>query len=61
MDPKHIGHGLISGSRYISSDELRLRSSQAATALHDLGVWQGDRVALLLRNDIAFFEATMVA
>jgi long-chain acyl-CoA synthetase len=61
MDSKHIEHGLISGSRYISSDELRLRSGQAATALHDLGVWQGDRVALLLRNDIAFFEATMGA
>ena len=61
MQPKDVLHGVISAERAVSTDELRLRAGQAATALHDLGVWQGDRVALLLRNDIAFFEATMGA
>lgn len=53
--------GVISGERHVSADQLRRRAAQAATALHELGVWQGDKVALLLRNDIAFFEATMAA
>ncbi|MDH5617632.1 MAG: AMP-binding protein [Gammaproteobacteria bacterium] len=50
--------GIVSGERYLSPDVLDIRSRQAASALHDLGVWQGDQVALLLRNDFAFFEAT---
>nr|XP_061804788.1 feruloyl-CoA synthase-like [Nerophis lumbriciformis] len=41
--------------------EGKARSRQAASALHDLGVWQGDQVALLMRNDFAFFEATLGA
>ena len=49
---------LISGERSLSQSELAVRSQQAASALHDLGVWQGDRVALLMRNDFAYFEAT---
>ena len=50
--------GLISGSRYLSFQELTTRARQAAAGLHDLGVWEGDRIALLLRNDFAVFEAT---
>lgn len=50
--------GLVSGDRYLSPDALAVRSRQAAAALHDLGVWQRDQIALLLRNDFAFFEAT---
>lgn len=53
--------GIISGERYAPLDLLRQRVAAAATALHEAGIWQGDRVALLLRNDIAFFEATMAA
>ncbi len=53
--------GLVSGSRYMAPETLDVRSRQAAAALHDLGVWQNDQVALLLRNDFAFFEATFGA
>lgn len=53
--------GIISGDRHASLDELHRRTAKAASALHEAGIWQGDRVALLLRNDIAFFEATMAA
>ena len=53
--------GIVSGDRYLAPDTLRVRARQAAAALHDLGIWQGDQVALLLRNDFAFFEATMGA
>ena len=53
--------GIVSGTRHETPVELRLRGAQAATALNVLGVDQGDRVALLLRNDLAFFEATMGA
>ena len=53
--------GIISGNRHASLAELRRRTAKAASALHEVGIWQGDRVALLLRNDIAFFEATMAA
>uniref|UniRef100_UPI002611AE08 HlyD family efflux transporter periplasmic adaptor subunit n=1 Tax=uncultured Caulobacter sp. TaxID=158749 RepID=UPI002611AE08 len=34
---------------------------RAATGLHALGVREGDTVALLLRNDFAFFEAQQAA
>lgn len=51
--------GIVSGERYLAPETLDVRSRQAASALHDLGVWQGDQVALLLRNDFAFFEATL--
>jgi long-chain acyl-CoA synthetase len=53
--------GIISGDRHAPLDLLRRRAARAANALHEAGIWQGDRVALLLRNDIAFFEATMAA
>lgn len=55
------GTGIVSGERYLPASELAQRSARGAAALHDLGVWQGDRVALLLRNDLAFFEATSAA
>ena len=50
--------GVISGERWLSPQALAVNARRAATALHDAGVWQGDKVALLLRNDFAYFEAT---
>jgi long-chain acyl-CoA synthetase len=41
--------------------ELRGRAARLAGALHDLGVGAGDRVAIVLRNDIPFLEATVAA
>lgn len=63
MTPADIGQqtGVVSGDRFLSATELAERSARGAAALHDLGVWQGDRVALLLRNDLAFFEVTSAA
>ena len=52
---------LISGTRTISHDALLANARRAASGFHDLGVWQGDQVALLLRNDFSFFEASFGA
>lgn len=50
--------GLVSGVRWLPMQVLAARARKAASALHDCGVWQGDKVALLLRNDLCYFEAT---
>ncbi|MFM7274986.1 MAG: AMP-binding protein, partial [Gammaproteobacteria bacterium] len=53
--------GILSGSRLLDPATLTLNARRAATALHGAGIWQGDSVALLMRNDIAWFEATQGA
>ena len=53
--------GIISGDRHLSLDALAERSRRCASGLASLAVGQGDRVALLLRNDFPFFEATQGA
>jgi long-chain acyl-CoA synthetase len=58
MSLAEIDSGIISGERYLSTGALEANAARAASALHSAGVWQGDVVALLLRNDFAFFEAT---
>lgn len=52
---------IVSGMRKLSHEQLATNALCAASALHSIGVWQGDVVALLLRNDFAYFEATMSA
>jgi long-chain acyl-CoA synthetase len=49
---------LISGDREISLSELLGRAQRAARGFAELGVGQGDAVALVLRNDFPFFEAS---
>ncbi len=44
-----------------SSEDVMRRGAQAATGLAALGVEAGDAVAIMLRNDIAFFEITAAA
>ena len=61
MSGTTISAGIISGDRYLSPSSLATNAARAASALHSVGVWQGDVVALLLRNDSAFFEATQGA
>jgi len=51
----------ISGERTLSRADLDRRALQAASGLKTLGVGAGDSVALLLRNDFVFFEATNAA
>jgi long-chain acyl-CoA synthetase len=49
------------GARCRSREELQQRSLSAASALQALGVKPGEAVALLLRNDFTFFEASFAA
>ncbi len=50
--------GIRFGDRFVPQAEMMRRVAQAATGLRGLGVNREDRVALMLRNDIAFIEAT---
>ena len=53
--------GLISGERRLSREDLSSRVLRAAAGFDALGVGEGASVALLLRNDFAFFEASLAA
>jgi len=52
---------LISGERRLEREELQQRVARATSTLAGLGVGAGDTVALLLRNDFPFFEASLAA
>lgn len=47
--------------RGVTRDEVLRVAQQAATGFEQLGVSEGDTVALLLRNDFAFFEVQQAA
>ncbi len=50
-----------SGDRILTMEALQQRVTRAAAGLESLGIQDGDTVALLLRNDIALFEASLGA
>ena len=52
---------LISGERRLPLSEMQARAARAAQGLKSLGVGKGDLVALYLRNDFPFFEASAAA
>jgi long-chain acyl-CoA synthetase len=52
---------LISGDRRLELSEVNRRAAKAAGGLRSLGVGAGDVVALVLRNDFAFYEASFAA
>jgi long-chain acyl-CoA synthetase len=52
---------IISGERRIETDALAERAARAAAGLASLGVGRGDTVAVYLRNDLPFFEASYAA
>jgi long-chain acyl-CoA synthetase len=52
---------LISGARELPLTALQERAERAASAFASIGIGRGDGVALMLRNDFAFFEAGMAA
>jgi long-chain acyl-CoA synthetase len=52
---------LISGERRVDLGDINRRAAKAASGLRSLGVGAGDVVALVLRNDFAFFEASYAA
>jgi long-chain acyl-CoA synthetase len=47
------------GGRFESHEELRLRAARIASALHELGIEAGERVAILLRNEPAFLATSL--
>jgi long-chain acyl-CoA synthetase len=53
--------GVISGARDVPMAALNDRVQRAAGGFAQAGVGPGDAVALFLRNDIAFFEASLAA
>src|SRR6188474_3625641 len=54
-------NGIISGERRRDHGEIADRVDRIAGGLQKLGVKQGDSVAMLMRNDIAFIEAAYAA
>jgi long-chain acyl-CoA synthetase len=52
---------IILDGRAVRRDEVLERGQRAASGLHEIGVREGDTIALLLRNDFAFFEAQTAA
>ncbi|ASK35568.1 long-chain fatty acid--CoA ligase [Alcanivorax sp. N3-2A] len=52
---------LIAGERVVGFDQVGENSERAASGFRGLGIGEGDCVALFLRNDVAFFEATQGA
>jgi long-chain acyl-CoA synthetase len=49
------------GRRARSADEIRSNAARAATGFRESGIGEGDTIALLLRNDFSFFEASIAA
>src|ERR1700716_4319001 len=60
-ETSQLFHGVISGNRRRSHDEVADRADRIASGLQKLGVGQGDSVCILMRNDIAFIEAAYAA
>jgi long-chain acyl-CoA synthetase len=52
---------ILSGERVLSREQLFERAGRASTGFDSLGVGSGDAVAIMLRNDFPFFEATFAA
>ncbi len=59
-DPRTVT-GFVSGERYRSAAEMDERVKRAATVFDRLGVGRGDRIAIMLRNDFPFVEASYAA
>jgi len=59
--PASPAGSVSSGERRLGIDALMRRARQVANGFAGLGVGEGDAVAIMLRNDIAGFEATLGA
>jgi long-chain acyl-CoA synthetase len=53
--------GIVSGDRHLTLEGLGERAARAAAGLASLGIGKGDLIALYLRNDLPFFEASAAA
>ncbi|MBY0363616.1 MAG: AMP-binding protein [Phreatobacter sp.] len=56
-----LSRGIVSGERQRDPEAVEARVRRIAGGLDRLGVGPGDCVAILMRNDIAFLEATYAA
>ena len=56
-----LSRGIVSGTRQRDPEEIETRTRRIAGGLERLSVGPGDCVAILMRNDIAFLEATYAA
>jgi long-chain acyl-CoA synthetase len=52
---------IVSGARELRQAELFARVARAASGFDALGIGENSAVAMMLRNDFAFFEAAMAA
>ena len=52
---------IVSGERRLTTASMNERAARAATGLASLGIGEGDIIALFLRNDLPFFEASVAA
>ena len=52
---------VISGEREVSREAIFVRAGRAANGFAALGVGAGDAIAVVLRNDFPFFEASYAA
>ena len=52
---------LLSGTRALTREALQANAARAAAGFAALGIGEDDAVALMLRNDFAFFEAALGA
>lgn len=52
---------ILSGERSLAFPALEKRAARVANGYRELGLSEGDTIALILRNDFAFFEAAMGA
>ena len=52
---------ILSGERRLTQEQLLTNAAHAASGFAALGIGSGDAVAIMLRNDFAFFEASMAA
>ena len=53
--------GLLSGADHLTWETLATRVAKAAGGLQHLGIGEGDTVAILMRNDAPFLEASLAA
>ncbi|MBR1125271.1 AMP-binding protein [Bradyrhizobium lablabi] len=53
--------GILQAGRFLSRRELLTHASRAAGGFVGMGLRPGDAVAILMRNDIAFLEASLAA
>ena len=59
--PKGVEPVVLAGTRTRTHADIEERAARAAQGFRDLGIGEGETVALLLRNDFAFFEAALGA